>query len=78
MSGQHDERDTGQDDGQVSEVSGMGAEPEPINPGDATSGSPSTESGEVQEGTVGPDAPPNEGRPGRDPDQESFGKSDAG
>ena len=46
--------------GQVSEVSGMGDHPEPIQPGDATAGS---EDADVQEGTAGPDAPPQHGRP---------------
>ena len=52
---------------QVSEVSGMGEEPEEIDPEDAVAGAPDGESGEVQEGTAGPDAPPREGRPGTEP-----------
>ena len=46
--------------GQVSEVSGMSGEPEPISPSDATAGSPEGESGEPQEGEAGPDARPAE------------------
>ena len=53
--------------GQVSEVSGMGEEPEPISPEDAVAGASDDQSGEVQEGTAGPDAPPHEGRPGTEP-----------
>jgi len=52
---------------QVSEVSGMGEEPEEISPEDAVAGAPDDESGDVQEGTAGPDAPPREGRPGTEP-----------
>lgn len=54
--------------GQVSEVSGMGEEPEEISPEDAVAGAPDAGSGEAQEGTAGPDAPPREGRPGAEPD----------
>ena len=46
--------------GQVSEVSGMSGEPEPISPSDATAGSPEGESGRPQEGEAGPDARPAE------------------
>jgi hypothetical protein len=53
--------------GQVSEVSGMGEEPEPVSPEDAVAGAPDDESGEALEGTAGPDAPPREGRPGSEP-----------
>ena len=60
----HGEQDQ-QDGKQVSEVSGMdpAESNEEIVPGDATAGSPSEESGETQEGTAGPDAPPRHGRP---------------
>lgn len=54
--------------GEVSEVSGMGGEPEEISPQDATAGAPDGESGRADEGTAGPDAPPREGRPGTEPD----------
>lgn len=37
--------------------------PETITPGDAVAGSPDHESGETQEGTAGPDAPPRHGQP---------------
>jgi hypothetical protein len=52
---------------QVSEVSGMGEEPEEVSPDDAVAGAPEGESGQTQEGTAGPDAPPREGRPGTEP-----------
>lgn len=74
--GNEREQDQGQDPdqrGQVSEVSGLPAESEidPISPGDATAGYPAVtaESGEAQEGTAGPDAPPRHGRP--EPSNES-------
>jgi len=57
-----------ENDGQVSEVSGMGEAPEEIAPEDAVAGAPDGESGGVQEGTAGPDAPPHEGRPGTEPE----------
>ena len=52
--------------GQVSEVSGMEAAGagEPIMPDQATAGAPAAESGEVQEGTAGPNARPEDNRPG--------------
>jgi hypothetical protein len=56
------------DNAQVSEVSGMGEEPDEISPADAVAGAPEGESGEAEEGTAGPDAPPREGRPGTEPD----------
>ncbi len=46
-------------DGQRSELAQD--EPEPISPGDAVAGAPDGESGEAQEGTAGPDAPPRHG-----------------
>jgi hypothetical protein len=45
-----------QDEGQVSEVAGLG-DGGPISDGDAVAGQPSDESGEVDEGPTGPDAP---------------------
>lgn len=48
-------------DGQVSEVSGLGAAgdgSDPISPEDATAGYPDSESGDAQEGTAGPNAAP--------------------
>lgn len=49
-----------EDEGQVSEVSGMDpADADtPIQPSDATAGSPDGESGEAQEGEAGPAAKP--------------------
>jgi hypothetical protein len=55
-----DDNSTDQASGQVSEVSGMSGEPEPISPSDATAGSPEGESGRPQEGEAGPDARPAE------------------
>ena len=50
------------DEGQVSEVSGMDpAEADtPIDPSDATAGTPEGEAGEPDEGEAGPDASPEE------------------
>lgn len=62
---QRPDHDDGPDQGgQVSEVGGLAeGGPEPIVPGDSTAGAPDAESGEAQEGTQGPDAPPRHGRP---------------
>lgn len=49
--------------GQVSEASGMGESPDPISPEDATAGYPTSESGEPDEGTAGPLAPPRHNPP---------------
>ena len=49
--------------GQVSEASGMGESPDPISPEDATAGYPTSESGEPEEGTAGPLAPPRHNPP---------------
>ena len=43
-------------EGEVSEVSGLSKAAEPISPGDSVAGSPSQESGQVDEGPTGPDA----------------------
>ena len=53
--------------GQVSEVSGMDPEDAdtPLQPSDATAGSPEAESGEAQEGEAGPDAVPEDNRRAR-------------
>ena len=61
------EQDSDQEDGQLSEASSFDREqgPEPITPEDATAGAPDAESGEPDEGTTGPDAPPRHGRPER-------------
>ena len=55
--------------GQVSELAPEGDEPTPISPGDSVAAQPEGESGETQEGTQGPDAPPVHGIP--EPDNES-------
>ena len=47
--------DNTQDEGQVSEVSGMG-DPEQQAPGDSVAGAPDGESGRADEGPTGPDA----------------------
>jgi hypothetical protein len=61
---------TSQDDdqkrGQVSEVSGLGDADQPISPGDATAGYPTSESGEPDEGAAGPNA---REAPADDPDR---------
>lgn len=44
-----------QDDGQVSEVSGLDGGP--VSDGDAVAGQPTEESGRTDEGPAGPDAP---------------------
>jgi len=65
-------RDRGEEpqEGQVSEVSALDEDgPTPISPADATAGAPDAESGEADEGTAGPDAPPRHGRP--EPSNES-------
>lgn len=51
--------------GQVSEVESLQEGPEPVAPEDATAGYPDSESGDPEEGTAGPDAPPRHGRPER-------------
>lgn len=60
MSNERDDTHDDTTDGQVSEVSGMGGEPEAISPSDATAGTPEGESGEPQEGAAGPNAKPDE------------------
>lgn len=51
--------------GQVSEVASMdpAAADVPISDDQAVAGNPDDQSGEAQEGTTGPDAPPRHGRP---------------
>ena len=56
---QQDDQSAHDDEGQVSEVSGLDpAGPEEIDPSDATAGAPEGESGTTQEGTAGPNAAP--------------------
>jgi hypothetical protein len=54
-----------QKDGQVSEASSMQDADEPIQPADAVAGAPDQSAGadRPQEGTAGPDAPPEDGDP---------------
>lgn len=46
----------GDDEGQVSETSGLEGADQPIQPDQAVAGAPDAESGEVQEGKTGPNA----------------------
>lgn len=56
--------DASQEGGQVSEGASLQGSPEEVTPGDATAGHPDSEDGDgPQEGTAGPDAPPQDGRP---------------
>ena len=69
-----------QDEGQVSEVSGLKADPEDqsslndpgqqISAGDSVAGQPEQESGRADEGPTGPDAPTHS------PDQNSYSDKD--
>lgn len=63
--GRSDEDREQADDGQVSEVGSFESVEEgvPEAPADATAGYPDSESGQPDEGTAGPDAPPRHGRP---------------
>ena len=45
-----------QDEGQVSEVSGLKDPDQPVSSGDSVAGQPEAESGRVDEGPTGPDA----------------------
>ena len=56
MSGREQDRTEDDQQGQVSEVASMGGVPEPIEPDQAVQGAPDGESGEVEEGTAGPNA----------------------
>ena len=49
--------DKNQDEGQVSEVSGLRDPDQSVSDGDAVSGQPEAESGKVDDGPTGPDAP---------------------
>lgn len=54
---QEDREDQG---GQVSELAEAGGAPQPISAGDSVAGQPDQESGEVEEGTQGPNAIPDD------------------
>ena len=70
QSGDQRDDDRPTDQGQVSEVASFDPDgPSPEMPDQATAGSPDSESGEPDEGTAGPDAPPRHGRP--EPSNES-------
>lgn len=60
MSHDHDEKqhDASSEGGQVSELAVAGGEPKAISSEDSVAGQPDGESGEVQEGTQGPNAIP--------------------
>jgi hypothetical protein len=63
--------DEKQDEGQVSEVAGLKKDPnQSISDGDAVSGQPEGESGKVDDGPTGPDAPT------FDPDQGHYADKD--
>jgi hypothetical protein len=47
----------------LSDAESLAGEPEPIAADDATAAYPDSESGDADEGTAGPDAPPRHGRP---------------
>ena len=64
--------DNKQDEGQVSEVSGLRDPGESVSDGDAVSGQPEGESGKVDDGPTGPDAPTNAPEQGRHPDQDDV------
>jgi hypothetical protein len=61
-----------QNEGQVSEVSGMKAPGEAVSDGDAVSGQPEGESGKVDDGPTGPDAPTFAAEQQRRPDQDDV------
>ena len=64
--------DNKQDEGQVSEVSGLRDPHESVSDGDAVSGQPEGESGKVDDGPTGPDAPTNAPEQDRHPDQDDV------
>ena len=71
-----------QDEGQVSEVSGLKANPDDrsslndpgqqVSAGDSVAGQPDGESGRADEGPTGPDAPTNSPRQDRHPDKDDI------
>lgn len=61
-----------EDEGQGSEVSGLRDPDESISDGDAVSGQPEGESGTVDDGPTGPDAPTNAPEQDRHPDQDDV------
>lgn len=64
---QREQQDRGSRGGQVSEVANLG-DASPIEPDQATAGSPDDD---VQEGTAGPNARPRDDRPGKEPDPDA-------
>ena len=61
-----------QDEGQVSEVSSLRDPDEAVSDGDAVSGQPEGESGKVDDGPTGPDAPTNAPDQDRYPDKDDV------
>ena len=61
-----------QDEGQVSEVSGLGDPAEQVSDGDAVAGQPEEESGRADEGPAGPDAVTHAERQDRHPPQDDV------
>ena len=59
-------------EGQVSEVAGLDNPDDPISPEDSVAGAPTDESGRVDEGPTGPDAPTNDPRQDRHPDKDDV------
>jgi hypothetical protein len=57
---------------QVSEVASFRGAGVPISPDDAVAGAPTAESGEVDEGPTGPDAPTYDARQDRHPDKDDV------
>ena len=60
------------DEGQVSEVSGLGGAGGAVSDGDAVSGQPEGESGKVDDGPTGPDAVTNDPEQDRHPDKDDV------
>lgn len=59
----HEKDDTkDHQEGQVSEVTNLQGDPDPISPEDATAAYPTSESGKPDEGATGPDGIPDHGR----------------
>lgn len=64
--------DEKQDEGQVSEVSGMGGGGAAVSDGDSVAGQPTQESGPTDEGPQGPDAPTFDDRQDEYPDSDDV------
>lgn len=64
--------DKKQDEGQVSEVSGLRNPGESVSDGDAVAGQPAGVSGDTDEGPTGPDAPTFAEKQDRHPDSDDV------